>query len=408
MKIRVNKINFFEFIYCFFLISRLTSYVNGWEHSFYTPISILFLLSLLVINVYIKKSVFGKYEKGIIIGFIVWILWGIIYGWLGALDKIAVYSHMRESIVFYANVFLSARIVKTYSAKDKFISTNIIIIGLFLLWRYIIDFNGLEVLKYLSNMFSSDADSRYRISYGLYHFNATGNLCWFFLMSVGLLLASYYDKRRKMRKTAKIFIILVSCIAILMMLSTGSRNAITSTLVFVGMYLFIVSWEKNGKIWRFIQAVVLIIIVIGFMWTADISALLLKSNRLFNFTHNIPLLTKFNSWITGLGFVDSGYFGLKTSVFDSIYVDNFYLYVLLSTGVIGCIVLFVPMIRFVIHFCKKIVQKNMYNKCLAAALLTVLYAAFFETNLLYPMFISSFALWTLFLAREGKRVEDEN
>lgn len=390
------------------MISRLTSYINGWRHSFYTPISIISLLALIVINIYIKKSVFDKYERKVIGGFAIWILWGIIFGCIGALDKTAVYSHVKECIVFYANVFLSARIVKAYNSKYKFIKANAMIVGSFIIWRYIVNFNGLEVLGYLSNIFSNDASVRYRISYGLYHFNAMGNLCSFFLILVGLFLAIRQDKKKKIKIMSKLLIGIVSCIAAIIMLSTGSRNAITSTLVFVGSFLYLFSWGKNGKVWRFLQVAILIVLFIGFAWTADIIALLSQSNRLFNFTHNIPLLTEFNSWITGLGFVDSGYFGLRKSVFDSIYVDNFYLYVLLSTGVIGCVVLFAPLINFIFTFFRKDTGKSMYEKCLTAALLTTLYSAFFETNLLYPVFISSFALWTLFLTREGKKGEDEN
>ena len=360
-------------------------------------------------NLFIKISIFDKVERSVIAGFVLWILWGAIYGWVGALNKAAVYSQIKESIVFYINVFLSARIVKLYSLRKKFIVSNTIIIGLFLVWRYVVNFNGIEVFKYLSNMFSGNGSNRYRISYGLYHVNATGNLCWLFLIFIGLLFASYYDEKERMGGIMKLSICIVSCIVIIMMLSTGSRNAITSTLVFVALIIFMINWGNSRKVERFIQASMLLAVIIGFIWTADIIALLSDSNRLFNFTHNIPLLTKFNSWITGLGFVDSGYFGLKKSIFKSVYVDNFYLYVLLSTGILGCIILFVPLIRFIFSFCVRITEKNMYSKCLTAALLTVLYSAFFETNLLYPMFISSFALWTLFLSEEGEIAEeDEN
>lgn len=106
---------------------------------------------------------------------------------------------------------------------------SIIVISLFLVWRYITDFNGLEVLGNLTNFFSSLKTERYRVTYGLSHANVAGNICCANILLISILLfSSKVYKKIHIRFLCSLIIILSA----IMLLSTGSRTALTSVVLF--------------------------------------------------------------------------------------------------------------------------------------------------------------------------------
>lgn len=404
VRIRVNNQKIFMTLYVLLLITRLLSYVNEVQHSFYTPVSIFVLIFFIIINISIRiKVIRNKSAKWIIGAFVFWIFWGVIYGTLFAVDKNAVLNHFAGAVVFYLNTFFCARIVCRYKLGNKFLKVNLFVIGSFLIWRYIVNFNGFEFVDSISTLFNSDSSSRYRYSYGLYHANAAGNICLCFI----ILMILYVIQNNKFRKIHhfsffRMFLYMTTIVSTIMLFSTASRNSITSLAVFILAYLWIKYYSMSGARGKLVKGALLIIFLSVLAWNMDFISLLSVSNRLYNFTHNLPMLTKYNSWLTGLGFVDSGYFGSSLTAFDTIYVDNFYLYVLLSTGIVGCIILFIPLIYFMVNLFKRHINATNDNRCIEAIFITCLYSAFFETNLLYPMFISSLIYWVLFILKANE------
>lgn len=398
MKISIKNRSIFLIVYGFILITRLLSYVNDIQYSFYTPAMLVAMCFFIIMNLSIRNRVFrSKETRLIVLGFLVWILWGIFVGCFFAIDKIAVYDEIVEDIVFYGNTFLAARLVVRYNIKELFIKNCMVVIGGYLTWRYIVDFNGLQFINSVGSLMESDVSLRYRYSYGLYHANGTGSICVAYIV-LFTLYANCFNRNKKRNYFPEIIACIVFAISVIMLLSTASRNSITSVLVFATAFFLLNNYARTGYQWKFIKLFLLAVMTAIVFWNIDIVDIAKNSNRLWNFTHNVPLLASMNSWWTGLGMVDAGYFGSSISVFDSIYVDNYYLYILLSSGIVGCLVVFVPIIYFVLSMFRKIGEKSRYSRCLCAMMVMSLYSALFETNLLYPMFITSMIYWILYIA----------
>lgn len=105
----------------------------------------------------------------------------------------------------------------------------------------------------------------------------------------------------------------------------------------------------------------------------------------------------------GVGLLTSGFFGLgqgKLSLGTS-YVDSWYLYILMTTGLVGCALIVLPIISYAYTRIKTTCKEkfmNLNNISFSALILTMLYAGLFETNIIYPGSVSSFIYWILLLA----------
>lgn len=83
---------------------------------------------------------------------------------------------------------------------------------------------------------------------------------------------------------------------------------------------------------RLITTTVMIVAILNSLGETAVS-LFISSNRLRNFVRTLPLLNSPAKVIFGLGIRSPGSF----SIYDA--VDNYYLYIFLTTGAIGLIVI---------------------------------------------------------------------
>jgi hypothetical protein len=272
---------------------------------------------------------------------------------------------------------------------------------------YLINFNGIDFIKSIGTLFTRDVSNRYRYTYGLYHPNATGNLC---LLEFTL---SFYIRKildTNMNKGKKVLFYIINAVTVIMLFSTASRSSITGVLIFLLIYSFInldginekINFKLDKNIFSCIKVLIMFFIIILIIITfnyADIENILYNSNRLGGFIYNIPILISENKIWTGLGFVDSALFGQNVLIYSSMtYIDNYYLYVLITTGIIGIAIVIITIIMIItklyftkIH-CKK--EKNI----VLSIFLTLLYCGFFETCVIYPTFLSSFVILIICLS----------
>ena len=198
--------------------------------------------------------------------------------------------------------------------------------------------------------------------------------------------------------------LLTDFILFTVLICTASRNSIITLVVFL---LFIVYYciTNNSFISRknviFIKGAVIItiIFVLGFGLSDNIIALFIDSNRMSNFTINIPLLEKTNRLFIGLGLVDPGSFGAKnTTLGYTYYIDNYYLYIFMETGILGLIMMGSILCYLGVKLHKHLKKNN--NLFFAAAFfafIAQLISGLGETNVIYHIFPSSFILLILYL-----------
>ena len=393
------------FMYTLFIATKLLTLVENYEvGALYNGVLLLFTVVLIFgdcrIIKYRYKTAIDKNTRKIYAGLIAWLIWSLMcslcsyyYG-----DCINYYLY---AACFYLDILMFAYYSKKKDLNDITLKISIIVISLFLVWRYITDFNGLEVLGNLTNFFSSLKTERYRVTYGLSHANVAGNICCanILLILIMLFLSKAY-KKIYIRFLCSLILILSA----VMLLSTGSRTALTSVVLFLLVFCTIYLYRLGGARWKLLFSVSIAVTLIFILWQIDINMILLRSNRLINYTKNIPiLLSNSKNIFMGFGLLTSGFFGLGQGNLSlgTSYVDSWYLYILMTTGLVGCALIVLPIISYAYTSIKnscKAKCMNLNNILFSALILTMLYAGLFETNIIYPGSVSSFIYWVLLLA----------
>ena len=404
MKIKYSSL--FVGTYALYFLIRLLFYLNEFKSGLYIPVTFLFLEIEILIFVKMNKShlLFSHNQKIMIYGISLWLIWAVLSSFFG-IDSGKSFSFMESFVPFIIFVLLTPAIISNYELQDKFLKVSIVILGTFLICQYFRNYNGLDVFGELNHLFAHVRTERYRQSYGLYHPNATGNLCLCYL----ILLCFEHENGRN--KKSNIFFLLykiVSAVIVaVMLLSTASRSSITGLILFLLVCLYSSISNKGGLIWKFLLAVIVIVSVMMIVWSLDFNSLVELSNRMINYTVNIPLLINKGRMAVGFGILPSGYFGVGDglSALGSSYVDSYYLYILMTTGLIGCVILFVPLCIFFFSIIRQKQKDRIQGNMLKCGLLIVmLYTGFFETCILYSTFISSLVYWTILLSSKGTQV----
>lgn len=345
-------------------------------------------------NKYINNYIYLKKNKSFYIIVSLWIFYYLLFGIFLVDYNLIRYisSTFFYTLFFLIFIFCVSRFIYKYNLMYGFISIAYLCISFFLAICFVENFDGFQVLKHLSGIFVSF--DRYSNAYGLYHKNALGNI------SLCLLLLSFYISVYKkyilkIRKSIIDYIRnLYDIIIFTMLLASGSRSSLTGFLIFFLLYfcLSTVSKIKNKKlkyIIRFIiiSSIIFIIIISGnnlFNTFFDVS------NRGLNFTKNIPILFESKRYLIGIGLVNPGLFGNGGLSISTFYVDNYYLYVLMSTGIIGSIIvllIFLLLFYFIIKLKK--INYNIKN-CVICIFLVDLYVGLFETSVVNALFPSCF------------------
>lgn len=137
-----------------------------------------------------------------------------------------------------------------------------------------------------------------------------------------------------------------------------------------------------------------------------ISDVFVSSYRFANFTENLPYLNTVFKIVFGLGFIDAQDFGAGTTgLGHTFYVDNYFLYVLLTLGVLGLAIFILLIYRFgkrFLEYCRNI------NDTEAVVMISILMGHLFssigETSFLYYAFPSTALYFSCYLAFLGSRI----
>lgn len=406
MKIKLSelKANILLLAYLAMLISKLLVYLEegAVKGRIFDILSWgLLLICIFLYNRDISIKHFDSTSLVLIVGILAWMVWAYFYGAMFSILNEFVPRFFLQSLPFYLDILVFSNIVINSNLTGKFIKINLFTIGAFLFWRYCINFDGIDFIRVIGNFWSSNQSVRYRNAYGLYHANATGTLCYTYL--VLFVLDTYYKgSYEKTNNLVEKIFYSIECVLLvivfIMLLSTGSRNSLICALLFPVLFLTIRYFSRIHTIERHVQVAVGIILVALLAIRLNFSSFLEQSNRLSNFS-NLNLLSKYDKWITGLGISDSGNFiSGVLPLLGTTYLDNFYLWVLLTTGIIGCILLLIPVGYFTVSMVSKSLRETPFFASVTAALLVAIFSAFFETNLIYPTFISSMINWIIFIS----------
>lgn len=298
----------------------------------------IILLALLV-NVRNKKKIFASTDVQKIAT--VLILYTLLFSICFREDKLSDYINS-YTLAFVAMIIYTI-CTSVYAFNNRMILSllklSYIVISAFLAICFIMYFDNFNTIINISSFFGGE--ERARSAFGMTHPNTTAEII---LAGYSILLFLLSAEKDGYIVLSKNFRKYSYCTALLMgiqMLSTSCRGALLAILIAVLIYTY---WKYKdrlksaNKIIFTIISFVMVVILFLYVYIAFISSGIFDIEyRVMNFSINIPLLLSSGRIWFGMGFVEKSVFSRGLIIANSGYTDNYYLYVLTSTGIIGCI-----------------------------------------------------------------------
>ncbi|WP_455797864.1 hypothetical protein [Clostridium butyricum] len=386
-------------MYVFQIFAYLMSYYNDK----FIPLSLALFINLYFFVLYVfivKKSIIlNRRIYSIVLSFIfIFIIYGICF--CGNEVRILTYINITKMFIFIINIVVTSMVIYEEHEEEFFLKSTFYTIGLFVVFCYIIHFDNFAGLTSLGSIFNREL--RYRESFGIYHPNAMGSLCL-----INLILF----KMIKIKSKEKVLVGFICVVNIIVLLSTSSRSSITSLCIFY-LGILLLNIERKIKIdmklkviFKAVRILIIATIILIIFNDININYLFNESNRLTNFTVNIPELIKNNKLLTGFGLINPGLYFQSAIPYKTTYVDNCFLYIFLSWGLIGSRMITIALVNFsyIIFKSKKITAISKSN--VVMIFFIHIYSSLFETCFLIPELIISyvfFIIYFLFIFEQGK------
>ena len=163
--------------------------------------------------------------------------------------------------------------------------------------------------------------------------------------------------------------------------------------------------SNNGKRGLIVGLILIVMLLLLFSGENGIAGLFTLSNRSYNFIYNVPVLVKSGRLWIGLGLIGSGEF-YQLPQYNTFFVDNYFLYVLMSTGILGLIF----MSCFMIYTLKKLINQsnnNLFERLTLIVFGINIFSCLGETCFMYPSFASCFAFTVLYIACASSKEQNE-
>ena len=328
-----------------------------------------------------------------------WVIFGFIFV-NPPMEQYTKAMVLRQGL-FLATVIATALFAYRNNYFVEVISVSFWTIAVVLLFQFITNINDVTQIDISSIL---NVSSRSRVNFGLGHYNYLGMLC-----SCEIILGIWLRKFKNKNKLS-LFII---AFASVMLLGSASRNAIFGLIVF-SLIEFYFSLEKYvlRKIYKFIIQVSIggIVLIMALFGDSRVSldGLLLDSNRMTLFSVALPTFFKSNRTWIGLGLASGEIYGQNLTPYKTYWLDNGYIYTLITSGYIGITIYVVLIILFFISYWKLKKQNNSMGIFAIATFSMYLFSALFETTLFNGGVLLNYLLLPVFLILLDYRSETED
>ena len=315
-------------------------------------------------------------------------------------------DHFFNFLIYIIFIVLIVNYVATSKEYLGFLQSTYIAFCLFMYWTaltHLSDFvNPLYYPIVLVN------GSRIRAGFGM-DYNMAGNI---FACSIVLSLILRSEMQQDKSKLWFWGWLVNDIVFIMMLFSTASRTSILGVIAFIFFWYFInpkvcVSTIKSifglrcktklgEKQIRNISIILIIIFSIGIIIGGNIESILAGSNRAENWSVNYPIFRENASLWTGLGYVESSAFLIRSYGYPTWPVDNYYFYIFFSSGLLGFSIMALVLIAIFYGIIKS--EKRRDSGYLAALYIMLLISGSGEVNLITYRFFSSTIYMSILLA----------
>lgn len=391
MRIKTETIAFS--IWCVILFSRIL--INQEISMISSPLKIYYISSaLLIVFIFLQWIRERKKLKNSPLLF-----WGAAFFlYIVLFGKVLVNNNLKDLteftfnalLVFYMLVFMMASYIGSHEHREiAFVKTTFWTFTFGIVLSAVLNWDGkLGFSELISNIFGGY--TRTRATFGFYHANAAANIA----LCV-IIMSSYLIRVSKKR----LLYIAIDMLMTYIILATASRTALSALILF-GMllaYSAFLNRVKSNSEKNILTAALVLVIVLLLLFSSEsgIEGLFKLSNRSYNFIYNIPVLVNSGRLWIGLALIGSGEF-YQLSQYNTFFVDNYFLYILMSTGIIGLIFIVCFMIYIGKNLVKRIDGTN-FGKLTLIVFCVNVFSSLGETCFMYPSFTSCFAYTVLYL-----------
>ena len=297
--------------------------------------------------------------------------------------------------MFVLIVVFSAWILGKYNLFDVFLKTVFLTLSIILLIQFVTHISDLQYLNITSVMSST---ARTRGNFGFGHYNTLGGVC-----VCNILISHLIQNRKNVGIVFKRLIPPFVLLSITMLLVTASRSAISGLGIYICLYLFLnLEIKRLGKrTIRFLKLFLAFLMIMLVVSNLGISfeSFLFESNRLTLFNVALPTFFKSGRTMLGLGYAPTEVYGLNQTPYLTYWLDNGYIYTLITTGYVGSII-------YIIALCAILKNLRRLYKCsigknMICIFVVYLYSAFFEATL-FTGTIQNYVYMILFLIYGSK------
>lgn len=397
----------------FFAITLLSMYVflstlNGAVNY----IRYLYVAVIAVFIIAVQKKIVANKAVAFVMG--CFILHTLIFGFLLAPEDIAdvVIDNGKEMLVFWLFIFFTAQYVWQKGLEKEFIMFAQLITSLFVNYCYVTNFNGIGPIKFLPSIFGIGG-MRIRFTFGLGAVNRAAYIALASLVLSIIVWRECFDNKRLLSRywtVYQLYVLASVLVAILVMLSTQTRGALLSAVLF-WLVTKIMNKDKvfgidprriNWKLWS--------ILILGAFFAYAYYVFFYAESRTDYLTINMDIFSEYaNRWM-GMGYAPFSAFLTQSFGYETGPMDCYYLYILCTTGIIGLIIVLLPIIFLLINFVRKYCHNttNSLQNQDICLYLVLLYISFSECALAAPLSPYSYIYWILFFlalyrSSDGKR-----
>ena len=347
-------------------------------------ISLVFIMSM-----YKKKFVYSRSVKVLAAGVGAWLLWGFVISFSGLtmFPSSGDYYELARYTAFISTLVMASRVVISYDIFREVVGITCFVLGTILLGGYVTHFNGLEFLGSLGGIFQ--ASDRYRVAFGFNHVNTTGRMCMHYFMFMALYKVLLQEKqsalfyargggRKSFRSdTLYSYLLMLSPIILIMLLSTASRTSIAGVILFWMVYFALTQYQKFGGYAKpLLFSGIVLLTALSFLvfdWYELFEYF--YASRGINFTSTLPILAERNFWLTGMGFT---LWDTLNRVRTTTLLDNFYLATLLQSGLVGFFLLIGTVARFTYLYFREAMRMNKQDRIIGGVLIAMLFYGMLE------------------------------
>lgn len=394
----------FLFIYALVLLCMCITQIKTIKAVNYIRYIYCLFIFLLVIFKYKKLSL----NKTIIVVLVFFLLHTLIFGFLLPPEnlKSTVYDNGKEMLMFWVFVFFTATYVREERVEKYFLIITQIVISVFLLYCYLTNFTGIAPLKFIVNMFSDDLQ-RVRFKVGFESYNAAA----FFGLSsfmISFIVSTVYFRLNTISNIYlflyKLYLYVSEAVAILVILSAQTRMALL--LIFVFLFLGFIAVNKNFQrkkrmIW------IVYFIALGALYALAFYYLFFYGDSRSSYlTTNLEIYWENANKFVGMGYAPFSAFLTKSFGYETGPMDSYFLYILCSTGIIGLILILIPILIILIQYFIMFFSKNttIFQNIVFVLFIVVLIESLSESNFIYSFNAYINVYWIFFfLAIMGKK-----